>query len=222
MKKYVAEVLGTAVLVFIACGVAIVSGGDLVAIALGFGLVIVAMANSIGPISGCHINPAVSLGAAISKRISWNECFRYMLAQVIGACIGGLLLFTIVQMLPASDLGLGQNFYSGGYLTGETNQIAVAFLLEMILTFVFVFTILGVTSKPEFENKAGIVIGATLTLVHLIGVPFTGTSVNPARSIGVAIFSAQAMSEVWLFILAPLAGGLLAGLASWYFFSTKK
>jgi len=221
MKKYVAEVLGTAVLVFIACGVAIVSGGNLVAIALGFGLVIVAMAYSIGHISGCHINPAVTLGAAIGRRISWQEAYRYMLAQVIGACIGGLILFSIVQMLNNRALGLAQNFYTRGILSGEPNQIAVAFILEMILTFVFVFAILGVTSKPDFDKPAGLVIGATLTLVHLIGVPFTGTSVNPARSIGVAIFNAEAFSQVWLFILAPLVGGLLAGLVSWYFFGKK-
>jgi aquaporin Z len=221
-KKYVAEILGTAVLVFVACGVAIVSGGDLVAIALGFGLVIVAMAYSIGPISGCHINPAVSLGAAIGKRISWKQCFGYMLAQVIGACIGGFLLYSIVQMANISALGLGQNYYSNGLLASSSNQIAVAFMIEVILTFVFVFTILGVTSKVEYEKKAGIVIGATLALVHLIGINFTGTSVNPARSLGVAFYDGLALSQVWLFILAPLSGGLLAGLASWYFFPTKK
>jgi len=222
-KKYLAEALGTAVLVFVACGVAVASGGDLVAISLAFGLVIVAMAYSIGPVSGCHINPAVSFGAAIAKRMSWKDCLMYIIFQIIGACIGGVLLYIILGATSAK--GLGQNFYSQGLFATNPSpyiQIVAALLLEAILSFLFVFTVLGVTTKKDMGLVAGLVIGATLTLCHLLGVKFTGTSVNPARSIGVAIFSCDALSELWVFIVAPLFGGTFAGILADYFFPNEK
>jgi len=218
-KKYLAEALGTAVLVFIACGVAVASGGDLVAISLAFGLVIVAMAYSIGPVSGCHVNPAVSLGVAIAKRMSWKDCLWYIVFQVIGACIGGLLLYIILGS--TAEKGLGQNFYSQGLFAANPSpyiQMVAALLLEAILTFVFVFTVLGVTTKKDTGLVAGLVIGGALTLCHLIGVKFTGTSVNPARSLGVALYSCTALKELWVFIVAPLVGGTFAGVMAGYFF----
>jgi len=221
-KKYLAETLGTAVLVFFGCGVAVASGVDLVATALAFGLVIVAMAYGIGPISGCHINPAVSLGAAIAKRLSWKDCLMYIIFQIIGACIGGLLLYIIFGATTAD--GLGQNSYSGGLFSNSLpyTQIIAALLLEAILTFVFVFTVLGVTTKKDTGLVAGLVIGGALTLCHLIGINFTGTSVNPARSIGVALYDCKALSELWVFIVAPLVGGTFAGLLAEYFFPAEK
>lgn len=203
MRKYICEFVGTMMLVLLACGVAVATDVHYLGTALAFGLVIVAMAYSIGNVSGCHINPAVSFGMAISGRMSWKECAKYVVAQVLGAIAGAALLGVILRSFNA----LGANSY-GGNVT-----VWIALLVEVILTFVFVLTILGVTDKKENGHATGIIIGLTLTLVHLFGIPFTGTSVNPARSIGPALLQGgNALCQVWVFILAPLVGAALAAL----------
>lgn len=219
LKKAIAECIGTFVLVFFAVGTAILSGGDLVATALAFGLVIVAMAYSIGKISGCHINPAVSLGCLLTKRMSLVEFFVYVAAQIVGGLLGGVALFGILKMAGADGIfeTAGSNLTPTGDL--EAGPIFASLFFEIVLTFVFVYVILNVTCKnSKVEKGAGLLIGLTLTLVHLIGINFTGTSVNPARSLATAFadlfFSgkATALSHVWIFVIAPLAGGALAAL----------
>ena len=208
-KKYLAEFIGTFVLVFFACGTAAVvgcsaeNGTGYLLTALAFGLVIVAMAYSIGNVSGCHINPAVSIAMLLTKKLSLKDFFGYVIAQFAGATAGAALLMLFV----GKDSGLGANaLYQG--------NIGLSLLIEVILTFVFVFAILGVTSKTENGAVAGIVIGLSLTLVHILGSSFTGTSVNPARSFGPALLiGGDALKCVWVFIAAPLAGGVLAALA---------
>lgn len=204
MKKLVAEFVGTMMLVLLACGVAVATGANTIATSLAFGLVIVAMAYSIGNVSGCHINPAVSVGMATAGKMTWRECLEYVIAQILGAIAGAALLGVILRDFSV----LGANGYDGTVVT-----VWIALLVEVILTFVFVLTILGVTDKKENGHVTGIVIGLTLTLVHLFGLHFTGTSVNPARSIGPALLQGgTALSQVWVFILAPLVGGILAAL----------
>ena len=204
MRKFVCEFVGTLVLVLIACGVAVATEVHYLGTALAFGLVIVAMAYSIGNVSGCHINPAVSLGMAMSGRMTWKEFFGYVVAQILGAIAGAALLGVILRGYSA----LGANTYNGTTVT-----VWIALLVEIVLTFIFVLTILGVTDKKENGHATGIVIGLTLTLVHLFGLPFTGTSVNPARSIGPALLQGgTALSQLWVFILAPLVGAALASL----------
>ena len=211
MKKYVAEFVGTCILTLIACGVAVVTRADLVATSLAFGLVIVAMAYSIGNVSGCHINPAVSFGMFIAGKMKLDELWKYVVAQVLGAILGSCLLGVCLEGFDA----LGANGYADG-------KMWIALLVEVILTFIFVSTILGVTDKKENGHATGVIIGLTLTLVHLFGIPFTGTSVNPARSIAPAIFQGgDALCQVWVFILAPLVGALLAGLFYKYVLKTK-
>lgn len=207
MKKYIAEFVGTLVLVLVACGVAVVTGANIVATSLAFGLVIVAMAYSIGNVSGCHINPAVSLAMLISKRMSVKDFVGYVVAQVLGAISGSAILGLLLDNFNS----LGANGY------GAVGQLAttvwIALLVEVILTFIFVTVILSVTSKEKYANIAGIVIGLTLVLVHLIGISFTGTSVNPARSLGPALLQGgEALTQVWVFIVAPLIGSVLASL----------
>ncbi len=200
IKKYLAEFIGTFVLVLFACGVAGQTGGSLVETSLAFGLVIVAMAYSIGNISGCHINPAVSIAMLFSKKMSLEDFIGYIVAQFLGATAGAAVLFGIVQ-----DAGkLGTNALYNG-------NAGISFVIEAILTCVFVLAILGVTSKKEFGSVAGVVIGAALTLIHLLGINFTGTSVNPARSFGPALIAGN-FSGLWVFLLAPLVGGILAAL----------
>jgi aquaporin Z len=212
MKKYAAEFLGTFVLTFMGCGSAMFLGcdptGGHLAVALAFGLSIVAMAYVIGGVSGCHINPAVSLAMLLDKRLSSIEFINYFVSQVFGAIFAAMLLKTITSF-GINDLtgGLGSN--------GVVNAggIGGALIIEIILTFIFVFTILGVTSNEKMGSVAGIVIGLTLTFVHIIGIPLTGTSVNPARSIGPALFAGgAALANLWVFVLAPLIGAALAAI----------
>lgn len=221
MKKMIAEAIGTFVLVFVACGTAIISSGNLVATALAFGLVIVAMAYSIGRISGCHINPAVSLGCALSGRMSWKEFGLYCLAQVIGGFLGGIFLFAILKCAGVVETYLetaGSNFSLSGSL--DPQGIFGSIGLEIILTCIFVYTILNVTSNKNkgVGSLAGIIIGLTLTLVHLVGIKFTGTSVNPARSLATALSNliftgnTKAISQVWMFIVGPMLGAFFAAL----------
>ena len=204
MKKYIAEFVGTMMLTLIACGVAVLIG-DIVATSLAFGLVIVAGAYSIGNVSGCHINPAVSFGMLIAGKMKADECCKYIIAQVLGAILGSVLLGVCLGSFDS----LGANGYGGAGQLADT--VWIALLVECLLTFIFVTVILGVTDKKENSHVAGIVIGLTLTLVHLFGIKFTGTSVNPARSLAPALFG-DALGQVWVFILAPLVGAALAGL----------
>ena len=215
-RACIAELIGTAVLVFFGCGTACVIGCDVtggyLATAVAFGLVIVAMAYSIGNISGCHINPAVTLSMFISNKISLKDAVTYWIAQFAGGILGGALLLVF---FPKSS-GLGTNgLYDG--------SIAKSLLIEVILTFVFVLAILGVTSKVKNDQIAGLVIGLTLTLVHILGIGFTGTSVNPARSFGPALFAGgDALKNVWVFIVAPLIGAAIAAYCWKYLSKNKK
>ena len=218
LKKYVAECIGTFVLVFVACGTAAALGcsaepnAAYFLTAAAFGLVIVAMAYSIGNVSGCHINPAVSIAMLVSGKMSVADFFGYVVAQFAGATLGALAL----RGLLGPDSGLGTNgLYDG--------KIVASLLIEIVLTFIFVIAILGVTSKIENSSVAGIVIGLSLTLVHILGIHFTGTSVNPARSFGPAILvGGEALSSLWVFIVGPLVGGVLAALCYKFLASEKK
>ncbi len=217
-RKYLAEFIGTFVLVLFACGTAAVTGcsgmdanAAYLLTALAFGLVIVAMAYSIGNISGCHINPAVSIAMLCSGKMSGKDFFGYIVAQFAGAIAGAALLMALI----GKESGLGTN---GLY----QDNIWLSLLIEVILTFVFVLAILGVTAKESNSQVAGLVIGFSLTLVHILGIYFTGTSVNPARSFGPALFiGGAALSNVWVFIVAPLVGGVLAALV-YRFLAGKK
>jgi len=217
MNKYAAELLGTFTLTLFGCGSAAVAGQQLgtLGIAFAFGLSIVCMAYAIGDISGCHINPAVSIGMLVAKRMSFKDFIGYVVAQFIGAILAaGVLAFIIDasgKLGGYMKTGLGANGYEAASSVGLS--CGGAFVVEVILTFVFVMTILGVTSSEKTSSIAGLVIGLTLTFVHIMGIPLTGTSVNPARSFGPALFlGGTPLSQVWLFIAAPLVGGALAAL----------
>jgi aquaporin Z len=217
MKKYIAELIGTMVLVLFGCGSAAIAGSMLgtLGIALAFGLSIVAMAYVIGDISGCHVNPAVSIGMWIDGTMETKDLIMYIIFQCIGAIIGIALLAVIINSAPSlggyAATGLGQNRFGSASSVGL--DVVGAILVEIILTFVFVFTVLGVTKKAENGAVAGIVIGLTLAFVHILGIPLTGTSVNPARSLAPALFlGGQALEQVWVFILAPIIGAVIAGL----------
>lgn len=219
VKKCLAEFIGTAVLVIFGCGVAMTNGlgAGYVGIALAFGLVIVAMAYSVGNVSGCHVNPAVSVGMFCSGKMPAKEFVAYIVSQFVGAIAGALVLLTIFGDKVA-ELGMGTNGFGSASALGI--GVSGAFIAEVVLTFVFVFAIIGVTSKEKFGNVAGIVIGLTLCLIHLMGLPITGTSVNPARSFGPALIlsltgsqtGVVALSQVWLFIAAPVVGAALAAV----------
>lgn len=217
VSKYKAEAFGTMVLVLFGCGSAVFAGNSLgvLGIAFAFGLVIVAMAYAIGPVSGCHINPAVSLGMVINKRITVKEFWLYVGSQIIGGLAGALLLFCFLKLGGYETTSMGQNFFGSFEWYG-------AFLIEVILTFVFVTVIMGVTGKKGNASNAGLVIGFTLVLVHILGINLTGTSVNPARSLAPALFvGGEALKQVWVFIVAPLVGGCLAALFSKTFLKTE-
>ncbi len=215
MKKYVAECIGTMVLTLLGCGTAVFLGcgtsAGVVGTAIAFGLSVVAMAYAIGGISGCHINPAITLGVALSGRMSWKDACGYWVGQIIGGIVGALLLWLIVKTTGApgamgDPAGLGTNGVANAGGAGG------AFLVEVIATFIFVFVVLGTTdSKKGAGNLAGLAIGLTLILVHLVCINLTGTSVNPARSIGPALFvGGDALKDLWVFIVAPLVGGAIA------------
>ena len=220
LKKALAECIGTFVLVFVACGVAGATGGSLVATSLAFGLTIVAMAYSVGRVSGCHINPAVSLGCLLTKRMSLKEFFVYVCAQIVGGFLGAVLVFGIFKMANVAPAGDACNYAVGFSANGLTaGGIIGALITEIVLTCIFVYAILNVTDEKAGTGKiAGIVIGLTLTLVHLIGINLTGTSVNPARSLGTAFSAAiyngttEALAQVWMFIVAPLIGAAVAAV----------
>ena len=217
MRRYISELLGTMVLVLFGCGSAAIAGTVLgnFGIAMAFGLSIIAMAYVIGDISGCHVNPAVSIGMWIDGRLDSKDLALYIVFQCIGAIVGIALLAMIINCAPSlggyTATGLGQNGFGSASSVGL--NVVGAILVEIILTFVFVFTVLGVTKKAENGAVAGIVIGLTLAFVHILGIPLTGTSVNPARSLAPALFlGGQALQQVWVFILAPVVGAVIAGL----------
>ena len=222
MKKYLCEFIGTAVLVLFGCGSAAITGGitgplSILGISLAFGLSIVAMAYVIGNISGCHVNPAVSLAMLINKKMDVKDFIGYVVAQVLGAFAGTGLLYLIMKCtgLDIAVNGLGANGFGDASLVG-INMIG-ALIVEIILTFVFIYTILGVTSDEKKSSVAGIVIGLTLCFVHILGIALTGTSVNPARSLSpavfmTALFGTAALKQVWVFIVGPFVGSALAAL----------
>lgn len=226
MKKYIAEMIGTMVLVLMGCGSAIFAGSitgtvgagvGTIGVALAFGLSVVAMAYAIGGISGCHINPAITLGVLLSGRMSGKDAGMYMIFQVIGAIIGSSILYVLVSTgAHEGPTVTGSN----GFGDGEMLQ---AFIAEVIFTFIFVLVVLGSTdSKKGAGSLAGLAIGLTLVLVHIVCIPITGTSVNPARSIGPALFEGgAALSQLWLFIVAPFIGAALSA-GVWKVLSSDK
>ncbi len=223
LKKLIAEFLGTATLVLLGCGAAVLAGPTVgqLGIAFAFGLAIVAMAYAIGPVSGCHVNPAVSFGAFLAGRMTINDMVMYWVAQFLGALLGAGLLFVIASghIDPAGDpaftmgeYALGSNGWGASYLGGYSMTAALVF--EIVATFLFVVVILGATQAKAPSQFAGLAIGLTLTLIHIVGIQVTGVSVNPARSFGPAVFAqGAALQQLWLFIIAPLAGAAMAGLA---------
>mgnify|MGYP000238120902 CR=1 FL=1 len=217
MKKYIAEMIGTMVLVLMGCGSAVFAGSiagtvgagvGTVGVALAFGLSVVAMAYTIGGISGCHINPAITLGVLLSGRMSGKDAGMYMLFQTIGAIIGSAVLFALVSTgVHEGPTATGSNGFSDGMMWQ-------AFIAEVVFTFIFVLVVLGSTDdKKGAGNLAGLAIGLTLVLVHIVCIPITGTSVNPARSTAVALFQGSwAIDQLWLFWVAPIIGGILGGI----------
>jgi aquaporin Z len=225
MQRAVAEFIGTFTLVFFGCGAAVIGGMgsgptaiNVLGIAFAFGLALIAMAYGIGPVSGCHINPAVSFGAFVAKRMSLNDLITYVIAQIVGAIVGALILALILSGKASGWTGgLGQNGWGAGYL-GEYNALS-AFVFEAVATFLFLVVILAVThgdTPPHISGVAGIAIGLTLVVIHIAGINVDGVSVNPARSIGPALVgigsNPNALAQVWLFIIAPLVGAGAAGL----------
>jgi aquaporin Z len=223
-KQLVAEAVGTALLVFVAVGVATVSFGfkaegtspaaGIVITAFAFGLVLLVLAYALGPISGCHINPAVTLGFLMTRRIGLRDAVGYWIAQVIGGIVGALVLFGVCEGSPLysrTRTGLGADGFGAQSMLGI--NAASAFVIEVILTAIFVFIVLNATRNFAAPQVAGVVIGLALATVHLLGIAFTGTSVNPARSIGPALIVGHAaLSQLWLFIVAPMIGAALAAV----------
>lgn len=211
MKKYVAEMVGTMVLVLMGCGSAVFAGtaqpfaavGTL-GVAFAFGLAVLTMVYTIGKISGCHINPAITLGMLLSKKISGKDAGMYMIFQVIGAIIGSSILYILAKDSGSTTTLTGANGY---------HDLVQAFVAETVFTFIFLLVVLGSTSKGANTKFAGIAIGLALVLIHIVCIPITGTSVNPARSIGPALFQGgEALSQLWLFIVAPFLGAAIAAL----------
>lgn len=228
-RKFVAEALGTALLVLVAVGVATLTfgfkltGGSISAgvltTATAFGFVLMALAYTLGPVSGAHVNPAVTMGFLVSGRMKLGEAIGYWVAQFVGGIVGAVVLWAIVSSAPGystSKVGLGTDGWGKASILGI--GVGGAFATEVVLTFVFVLIVLSATSRIGSPGFAGLVIGVGLTSVHLLGIPLTGTSVNPARSLGPAIIvGGEAIKQVWLFIVAPPIGGALAALAYRYF-----
>jgi aquaporin Z len=229
-RAFFAELLGTALLFFFAVGTATLSFGfkitgtsasaGVITTALAFGLVLLVLVYAIGPISGCHVNPAVTIGFLVSRRISLPDAIGYWIAQFSGAIGGAAALFGVVHETPhysKTTIGLGTDGYGAHSMVGLNGT--GAFIVEIVLTFIFVFTILAVTRTAANATVAGLVIGLSLTLVHIIGIPLDGTSVNPARSLGPALFvGGDALSQLWVFIAAPLVGGICAAIVYLIFY----
>ncbi len=231
MKKLLAELIGTFSLVLFGCGAAVVSGVStsgpsgigLLGISFAFGLAVVAMAYTIGGISGCHINPAITISMLVAGKIKSGEAIQYILGQLTGATLAAGVLYIIQKGSPGFSMGewaLGSNGWGEGYLGGY--NMTSAFITEAVLTFLFLFVIFGTTSKWGNGTMAGLAIGLTLVLIHLVAIPVTGTSVNPARSFGPAVFAqGKALTQLWLFIVAPVVGGVAAALVWKGLFETK-
>lgn len=220
MKKYLAEMIGTMVLVLMGCGAAVFAGAGqpfasvgTLGVAFAFGLAVLAMVYTIGKISGCHINPAITLGLLLSKKISAKDAGLYMIFQVIGAIIGSAILYVLAKDSGSTTTFTGANGYT---------DLLPAFVAETAFTFIFVLVVLGVTSKGANNQFAGVAIGLALVLVHIVCIPITGTSVNPARSIGPAIFQGgEALSQLWLFIVAPFLGAAISAVV-WKVIDTEQ
>ncbi len=216
MKNYLAEMLGTFVLVFIGCGSAVIAGGDVgfLGISFAFGIAVLAMVYAIGPVSGCHINPAITVGMLFAGKISAKDAGGYIVFQIIGAILGAGVLYLIAGGHANYDIavnGLGQNGYGTGSPSGYDMQSA--FIAEVVLTAIFLLVIFGATHKGANGKFAGIAIGLALVMIHIVGIPITGTSVNPARSIGPALFvQGEALTQLWLFVVAPVIGGIVGAL----------
>jgi aquaporin Z len=227
-RRLVAEFLGTALLVLFAVGTATLSFGfkfagaspsaGVVTTAFAFGLVLLALAYTLGPISGCHVNPAVTVGFVVSKRMALSDAIGYWIAQFAGGIVGAIVLWAIFQGAPTysrKTTGLGTNGWGKQSMIGLNGS--GAFAAEVVLTFLFVLVVLSATSYVASANFAGLAIGMALTTVHMFGIPLTGTSVNPARSLGPAIVvGGDAINQVWLFIVAPLIGGAIAAVVHRY------
>ncbi len=237
MKKYLAEFIGTFSLVLFGCGAAVVAGKTipvtvadaptgigLLGISLAFGFAVVVMAYAIGPISGCHINPAVTIGMLVIKKISFQDAAGYIVGQFAGATLAALALLEIQKGAPGFTMGewaLGSNGWGPGYLGGYTNT--AAFITETLLTALFLFVIFATTSRLGNSNMAGLAIGLSLVLIHLVAIPITGTSVNPARSFGPAILAGgKALGQLWLFILAPILGAIISAIVWRFIFEPKE
>jgi aquaporin Z len=225
MKKYTAELIGTMVLVFIGCGSAVIAGTFIgfSGISFAFGLAVLAMVYAIGSISGCHINPAITIGMLVAGKIKGMDALGYIVAQCIGAIIGAAILWAVASGLPAYDIaknGLGQNGF--GIHSPAGYSLAACFLAEVVLTAIFLLVVFGATHKNAAKGFAGVAIGFTLVLIHLVGIPITGTSVNPARSLGPAVFAGgDALSQLWLFIVAPIIGAIIAAVIWRYIFDKQ-
>jgi len=215
-RKYVAELIGTAVLVFMGCGSAVIAGEKVgfLGISLAFGLSVLVMVYTIGPISGCHINPAITVAALLTKRIKAKDAIAYIVSQFLGGILGAYVLLEVVERRAGYSLaanGLGQNGY--GVHSPMGYSLVGCAAAEIILTALFLLVIFGATSKNAPQGFAGLAIGLSLTLIHIVGIPITGTSVNPARSLGPAlVVCGDALSQVWLFLLAPVVGGIVAAV----------
>jgi len=222
MKKYLAELLGTFVLVFMGTGSAVVAGKYIgfLGISLAFGISVLVMVYTIGHISGCHINPAITIAMLLNGKISAKDAVIYIIVQSIGAVIASVLLLNIMAGFPGYDLaanGLGQNGYGAASPAGFS--LASGFIAEVVLTFIFLIVIFGSTSKNAPSGFAGIPIGFALAIIHMVGIPITGTSVNPARSLGPALVAGgTALSQLWVFIVAPIIGAVFAALVWKYLF----
>lgn len=215
IKAAIAELIGTFVLVFFGVGTAVFTGGDLVATALAFGLTVMVMSVTVGKVSGCHLNTAISLAMFLDKQIDAKKFAFYVVFQIIGAVIAGALIVCLTMGMTDFSFEAVRNMNLGANFVHGTGKAWVGILAEVILTFVFVLVVFGATDKSHqgvFTEFGGFFIGLALAMVHLVGIGITGTSVNPARSIGMAIFSADYLGDVWIFIVAPLIGGVLAWL----------
>lgn len=221
MRKYLAEALGTFVLIIGGVGSAVLAGDKIgfLGVSLAFGLSLLAMAYAIGPVSGCHINPAVTVGLLLSRKIGARDAGGYIIAQVLGAVAGAAVLLFILQGRPEGYNAAVAGFAANGYAEHSPGHYGVgaAFMAETVLTFLLVLTVLGSTDLRAPVGFAGLPIGLVLTVIHLVGIPVTNTSVNPARSISQAVFvGGWALSQLWLFIVAPIIGGVLASLVFKY------
>ena len=215
IKAAIAELIGTFVLVFFGVGTAVFTGGDLVATALAFGLTVMVMSVTVGKVSGCHLNTAISLAMFLDKQIDAKKFAFYVVFQIIGAVIAGALIVCLTMGMSDFSFETVRNMDLGANFVHGTGKAWVGILAEVILTFIFVLVVFGATDKSHqgvFTEFGGFFIGLALAMVHMVGIGITGTSVNPARSIGMAIFSADYLGDVWIFIVAPLIGGVLAWL----------